>query len=430
MGKRTVGMMSRLAVVMLLLAGCSGLEGGDAQGGKPATQAVPISAPTLEPTATATLPPPTVTPSPTLSPIPPTSTLAPELSLWTVPAGSPPRAGSFDVYLGQPNTSGSQILRWLDVSTHQVVTEIRDLSLPAGEAVRAGQYVYLVWTGNLPMRINTAGATDLLEFALPPANAGVYQLLPSANGHWLSWVYGHQGVFSFFVSDPDGGGVRLAATLQAQPDDTIRLLRLTNDGRTLFFDHRPAAVTDTTLFNGFYDLYALDTASGVISQLPGEPACGQGLVCDAHISPDGAYLVRTLPPATAGAPIVVTNLVTGAVVGRFRPIDIPAGAAFELGYPFLTPGGELVFMEAYGPPGLETYLLGWANLVTGEQRLIANLGSNRHRPLGWAGDGFILLTTREPAFYDTWQINIRDGQMRQVAAMLFLGHIDVPVTNP
>jgi hypothetical protein len=334
------------------------------------------------------------------------------------------------VYLGAPNASGVQALRWLDTATNQVATEIRDLSLPAGEAIRAGEYVYLVWTGNLPMRINTAGATDLLEFALPPAGADVYQLLPSANGHWLGWVYGDQGVFSFFVSDPDGSGVRLVATLQAQPDDTIRLLRLTNDGRTLFFDQRPATITDTTLFNAFYDLYALDTASGTITHLPGEPACGQGLVCDAHISPDGAYLVRTLPPATAGAPIVITNLVTGVVVGRFRPVEIPAGAAFELGYPFLTPGGELVFMEAYGPPGLETYLLGWANLVTGEQRLITSLGNSRHRPLGWAGDGFTLLTTREPDFYDTWQIDIRNGQIRQVAAMLFLGHIEIPIPNP
>jgi hypothetical protein len=141
-------------------------------------------------------------------------------------------------------------------------------------------------------------------------------------------------------------------------------------------------VTHQTLFNSRYDLYMLEVATSRVVHLPGEPACGEALVCDAHISGDGAYLVRTLPSSTSDRPVVVINLTTGGIVAQFEPVAIPAGAAFEIGYPFLTPGGELIYEQAYGPLGLEQYQLVWANLVTGEQRILADLGSRASPAFG------------------------------------------------
>jgi|SRR5439155_20268489 len=154
------------------------------------------------------------------------------------------------------------------------------------------------------------------------------------------------------------------------------------------------------------------------------------LVCDAHISPDGAFLIRTLPPTRYRQPIVVTNLVTGVVLRQFSPPDESTIFAVDLGFPFLTPGGEIIYEEAYGPASMESYRLICANIVTGEQRVIAELGPDKYRPLGWAADGKTLLTTREPNAYDTWQINIETGAMQQIAGMLFLGHIEEPAIAP
>ena len=185
-----------------------------------------------------------------------------------------------------------------------------------------------------------------------------------------------------------------------------------------------------TRFSTRYDIYLIDILTNQTIHLPGEPACGESFVCDAHISSDGAFLIRMLPASLYQQPVVVTNLGTSVVLARFTPPATPAGYTLEIGYPFLTPGGELVYMQAYGPPQLESYRLVWANIVTGDQHVIVDLGHEKHRPLGWAADGINLLTTREPLQYDTWQINTETGSFRQIAGMMFLGHVQEPPTSP
>jgi hypothetical protein len=386
---------------------------------QPDTQALPPSTPSLTPL-----------PSPTnLSEEYTAASPSPQLGLPTpAPPGTPPLSGSFDVYLGAPDGNGYQLLRWVETTTSEKATEVA-IQTDDGKAVRAGQYVYYhaQWTRQ-PRRANTAGAVETLTFSEPPSGASYFQLLPNATGDYLAWlsVSGDGTSYTIHQSSSDGRTAGAVAQGALDPGMTIRLLRLTNDGSTVFYDLRPASATGATVFNQRYDLYALNVATGTSTRLPGEPACGEGRGCDAHISLDGAYLVRALPTVPGGVPIVVTNLANGSVVGRFEPQGVPAGAAFEVGYPFFTPGGELIYVISYGPPELENYLLVWANLVTGEQRVVAELGIDRHRPLGWTGGGTWLLTTREPAVYDTWQINIETGEARQIAGMLFLGHIEVP----
>ncbi len=381
----------------------------------------PIPSPTLTlmPTAKATV---TVAATPSFTP-----------GLPLTPTGwlestALPLLGSFDVYLGAPDSNGRQVLVWLDINTSQPVTQIA-VQTADGTAIRAGQFVYFHAYGTRrPQRVNSAGAIEPLSFANPPEGSSFYQLLPSANGDWLAWasVSREGDSLTVHASAWDGHDAHRVAVIPVEPGTTVRLIRLTNDGQKVFYALQPPQLADQTLFNARFDLYVLDTHSGVIAHLPGEPACGENLVCDAHISPDGAYLVRTLPPSSVAAPVVVTNLVSGAVIARFEPLDVPPSVTYELGYPFFTPGGELVYTEAIGPPDLAEYRLVWANVMTGEQRLIVNLGNDRHRPLGWTGGGFVLLTTREPGYYDTWQIDIRDGSIRRIAALLFLGHVEVP----
>ncbi len=352
----------------------------------------------------------------------------PDAAQMPIPGDTKPLAGSFDVYLGAPGPDGGQLLRWVDSKTGQKATEIL-IRAEGTEAVRAGQYVYFHAPNNRhPRRVNTAGAVEGLPFANPASSASLYQLLPSPTGYFLAWLAVSADGLSYTIgaSSWDGQGAREVVQGTLEPGMTARLIRVSNDGQKIFFDLVPGELTDQALFNGWYDLHMLDVSRGWVIQLPGEPACGDMRICDAHVSLDGAFLVRTLPPDSAGSPVVVMNLVSGVVVARFGPQDIPRGAAFELGYPFFTPGGELIFLEAYGPPGLENYLLVWANLVTGEQRLVADLGSEQYRPLGWADDGITLFATREPDAYDTWQINVETGKKRQIAGMLFLGHIEQP----
>lgn len=373
----------------------------------------PVSPPMLvEPTQTST-----GTPEPSTTP--------------AVPPDTPPRKGSFDVYLGAPDDSGLQALRWVSTSTGETVTEIK-IRADDQNVVRAGQYVYFHAPGTRqPQRANTAGAIQPVTFADPPFGVRYYQFLPSATGNFVAWVsVDSASVFRISLAAFDGAGVQQISGDTLLPGETIRLLRVSNNGRRIFYDRRPASLTHQTVFNPRYDLYMVEAATGQVVHLPGEPACGQALLCDAHVSADGAYLVRTLPPATSNQPVVITNLVSGGLVGQFRPVGISSGAAFEVGYPYFTPGGELIYMQAQGAVGLQEYQLIWANLVTGEQRVVAVLGHERHRPLGWAADGVTLLTTREPDLYDTWQINVESGAIRQIAGMLFLGHIEEPPLTP
>lgn len=385
----------------------------------PSPAYTPTTTPRPTATATATL---TATSTPTSMPTPaPTETLA------LTPTAIPPLPGSFDVYLSAPDEDGQQTLVWIDIATGAVAARAT-IATDDGYAIRAGQYVYFhAYSTRYPQRANTAGAIETVRFALPPAGAEHYQLLPSANGQWLAWASTGRGgtYYEISLAAQDGSGVRVVLRGETASGTTLTLIRVTNDGRQVFFSLQPEDVTDTTLFNARYDLHVVDTLTGTDTRLLGEPACGVSLVCDGHISPDGAYLARTLPPADTAEPVIVTNLVSGQVIGHFAPLQVPPGSAYEVGYPYFTPSGDLIYTEAIGAPGLENYLLVHANLVTGEQRVIADLGQRRHRPLGWTGEGFVLLTTREPGAYDTWQIDIRSGVVRQIASLLYLGHIEV-----
>lgn len=421
------------ALVVLSSTGCGLLGGGGSPtetpqppGGFPPVIETPTEAP-----ATPTLPPsPTVVEISNTEVVTDTVTLTPavtEVTATPLPSGLPPLPGSFDVYLGAPAGDGTQFLRWMSTSTTQKVSEIA-IKTRDGRAIRAGEYVYWVDADNQPMRANTAGSVEVLEFARPAGGAAKYQLLPSATGGFLAWLsVALDGVaYSIYVASSDGNSVSQAATGQLDPGTDIELIRLTNDGGRLFYDIRPAQPALSTLFNPRHDLYAIILNTGEVTRLVGEPACGENAVCDGYISPDGSYLARTLPPDVAAASMVVTNLDTKHAVARFEALGVPTGAAYQIGYPFFSPGGQLVYMVAYGAPGLESYHLVLANLVTGEQTLVAEFGPDRHRPLGWTADGGWLLTTREPGLYDTWQINIETGEMRRIAGLMFLGHIEVP----
>mgnify|MGYP001079602218 CR=1 FL=1 len=377
----------------------------------------PSPTPTLSPTHTTTAAPPSATPTPTAT---------------SEPTRVPPLAGSFDVYLSAPNENGEQELLWINVNARRIAARAT-IRTDNGYAIRAGPYVYFQQAStHRPYRANTAGFVEPLTFASPPADVGGYQLLPSANGDWLAWLSTDRTgtYYELHRSTREGGDVRLIARGDMEAGSTITLVRLSNDGRMVFYALQPPGIADVTPFNARYDLYGVDAETSAITHLPGEPACGLDQLCDGHISPDGAYLARTLPSIQAAAPVVVTNLITGQVIARYTPQGIPAGSVYEVGYPFFTPSGDLIYFEAIGAAGTEDYVLVLANIVTGEQRIIAYLGKSRHRPLGWAGEGFVLLTTREPAAYDTWQIDLRDGKVRQISSLLFLGHIEQPPIAP
>jgi hypothetical protein len=382
---------------------------------------------TTAPAATSTPLPPTATPMPTQPPTqPPSPTPEPEPTL--SPTAQPEAAaataipGSFDVYVSAPaETGGVQLLRWDSVETDNTITTIT-VEAAEGSIIRAGDFVY--WLGaetNQPTRANTAGATQTLDFAAPPAGVTQYDFLPSALGEYLAWLSVSEGVYRVHLARADGSDSRIIAEGEAAEGIRFELVRVTDDGSQVFFDQRPDNVVDS-LFGGYYDLYVANATSGEVAQLPGEPACGQFIACGGHISRDGAFLVRTLPSGLSVNPVIVTNLVSGQAIARLPAETVPQGAQFTLGDPIFSPGGELVYMAGYGPPDLEQYQIVFADLVSEEQRVVANLGAERHRPLGWTGGGLLLLTTRQ-GLYDTWQFDIVDGSSRQIASLLFVGTV-------
>lgn len=402
------------------------------------TSAVPLDAElteTLSPTMPSTLDPLTqpVTYAPTIQPTDPPT----ELTQAPLPTGDPettiipPRFGTFDVYISAPDEDGSQSVQWIDSVAGVAVTQVKITAVDQ-EAVRAGQFVYFVDAAtNRLMRINTGGYVQSLGFASPPVDAAFYDYALSATGNYLAWsVVKQNGDYSISVSDIEGAQPRVILSGTSAAGDQVQLLRVTNSGEKVFYDHLPATITRRTLFRGLYSLSVVDTTSGQSVLLPNEPACGEIFVCDAHVSPDGAFLIRTLPPTRFRQPIVVTNLVTSVILRQFAPPEADTVFPVDIGYPFFTPGGEMVYVEAYGPTSLESYRLIWANIVTGEQRIIAELGNDPHRPLGWVANGTKLLTTREKGWYDTWQVDIVTGDMRQIAGLMFLGHVEEPPRQP
>lgn len=340
----------------------------------------------------------------------------------------PPIPGSFDVYIGAPDEEGSQTLRWIDVFS-DVTFSTASIKPAPGSVIRAGRYIYYQEAGTLqPFRINTAGSIEPLSFATPIPGGAESQLLPSATGEFLAWVgVAPDGTrYTISLARQDGTDITVLQEGPLEPGSSIRLIRVTNDGQRIFFDIRPPDVRYPTLFDGFYEVRLIDTFNRREIGIPGEPACGELLACPAHVSPDGTYFARTLPQGQSNLPIVVTNLVTSTIVGQFPIIDTVApGARFEAGSPIFTPGGELIYIVGVGAPGLERYQLVLVDLIASEQRLLYDFGTNSHRPLGWAGEGFQLLTTRATE-YTTWQTDIRTGDTRSIAGLLFLGTIQQP----
>lgn len=424
-----------LALAMTLSTGCSALNpmvSTQVTSGAPLNSDLTVTVtateqPTLASTAQPTLEVPQVQPTATIIEV----TSAPTPTVATESPRIPPRFGAFDVYLGAPDEDDNQLVQWIDENSGVAITEVEITALDQ-QAVRAGQFVYFVAAAtNRLTRINTGGYVQTLTFASPPADAAFYDYALSATGNYLAWVIVKQsGEYTISISDIEGAQVRTLASGTVAAGDQMRLVRVTNDGLKVFYDHLPATITRRSLFRGLYSLSMIDVASSQSILLPTEPACGEIFVCDAHISPDGAFLIRTLPPTRYRQPIVVTNLVTSVILRQFAPPEADTIFPVDVGYPFFTPGGEMVYVEAYGPTGLESYRLIWANILTGEQRIVAELGAAPHRPLGWVANGTKLLTTREEGWYDTWQIDLATGDMQQIAGLMFLGHIQEPPPQP
>ncbi|MCI0366641.1 MAG: hypothetical protein L0219_22480, partial [Phycisphaerales bacterium] len=217
---------------------------------------------------------------------------------------NPPRLGSFDVYLGAPDEDGRQKVQWIEEESGVAVTEVT-IRAQDKQAVRAGQYIYFVAAGtNHLMRINTGGGMQVVSFASPPPDAAFYDFALSANGNFLAWaIVNPSGEYSLHFSDSEGALNRVLISGTAAVGDQLHVLRVSNDGRKVFYDYRPTTITHQSLFRGMYNLSVIDVATGQSTPLPGEPACGEIFVCDAHISPDGAFLIRTLPPARFRQPI-------------------------------------------------------------------------------------------------------------------------------
>ncbi len=400
-----------LAAIALLLSACA-----------PA----PTPSPTyVKPTAL----PATELPSPTE---PPTDTPTPEPTSTETPTPQPtatllgPVYGTFDVYFSAPaDDEGRQLIRWLDVGSGAVVGEVLDF-ISEGTVHRGGEAVYYVNGDDIPIRMNSRGETERLTFAAPPVAYEYYEFLPAANGHWLAWVTGSlsEGSFIISISSRDGLDAHILYHGQSVPGARVHLLRVTNDGKSIFYDLIGPDVREPGVFGGASEVHQLSTESALDTLLPGEPAC-ENRFCPAHISPDGAYFARGLPVFDVSQPLVITNLVSGNVLTRFAIPRELLGRVLTVGYPVFTPGGELVYEVELGPLGGESYMLVFANIVTGEQRVLADLRTTPHVPLGWSADATSLLTARRGLF-DTWQTPL-DGSRApvQIAGMRFLATITV-----
>lgn len=408
---RRISALSLFILMMLLLAACQ-----------------PAATPTPEIVKPTAIPPtevPTETVEPTL-----TASPAPTLTETAQPSPSPvmiePLLGTFDVYVGaSAGEAGEQLIRWVDVGTGRTVTE-RSVLIKPESVNRAGERITYVTPADIPVRMNSAGDQEQLLYAAPVGPHDYYEFLPSANGRFYAWVWGviADGSYAIGFAYQDGSIAGVIHSGQAEPGSQVNLLRTTNDGLSVFYDLIGPDVRPAAALGGVYEIHQLSVASGAESALAGEPACANRF-CPAHISPDGAYLARGYAVFETSQPLIVYNLVSGNVLTRFAIPRELQGRVLSIGYPVFTPGGELVYVVELGPLGGETYELVFANIVTGEQKVIARFLSTLYTPLGWTANARAILMTRADA-YEAWQIPL-DGSAApaQIAGMRFIATITV-----
>jgi hypothetical protein len=383
-----------------------------------------LTSPDIEVVATpVTLPEPISTPGETAASPDPTAT-----SVIESPATPAIEIASDHADVYAERTLNGLTLHYADTETDK---ELAAVPIPSTRVMMAGEALFFEGDDGTPVRASVNGQHIRYEVAAPREEGDFYEFLISADGSTIVWLEARFGQESNPTTIWAAWEFRDAILPIYQEDVptgiTLRLASISEDGVILYFDRREKAVSGYSAFPSQTDLWTLGVNSGQTTHLPGEPGCGGPYFCDGRISDDGRYLLRTMHPASGEEePIVVYDIARGQVVESFAAQPVNEDAAYEIGYPTLAPGARyLVYTLAEGPAGEEVFSYFRANLISGEQQLLAESGTTLLQPVRWL-DGETLILSAKPAAYDEWHLNLANGELRRVSDRLYLGQVLLP----
>jgi len=367
---------------------------------------------------------PQATPSadePVASPLSPaTPVIAPNET--PVPAPFVERA---DVYAER--TPNGLTLHYADPQSNR---EIAAVPVPGTNVTLAGEAIFFAGADGGPVRASANGQHIPYAVAAPQIDSAFYEFLISADGSTIVWLQTFAGSESnptaIWAAWDTRDAILPIYQEDVPPDQALRLVALSEDGETLYFDRR-ATAGGYSVFPSWMELWSLEVNTGEAIRLPGEPGCGGDFACDGRVSDDGRYLLRTMPPASGEEePVVVTDISSEEIVARFALQPDDEEATYEAGSPILTPDArQLVYVLAERPAGEEIFRYFLADLTTSDQRLLAESGNTHLRPVRWLDDETLVLTA-EPSAFDEWHLSLDTGELRRVSDRLYLGRVALP----
>jgi len=185
-------------------------------------------------------------------------------------------------------------------------------------------------------------------------------------------------------------------------------------------DYQPDAIGDFAPLRQFAGLFAVDTATGAITELQGEPGCFCGAAFGA-----GQFMRLTLAGGLDGFGVRLIDVRSNSerTISSLNLVNFTQG-----GDVLIAPDGRsavytLAQIRGFGTPGQtvqSVFIL--VDIDLGTQRVLTQPANTLFRPVGWSDDARALIVS-SATLDGTWKIDLDDGDLRLIAEPSFLGTI-------
>ncbi len=274
------------------------------------------------------------------------------------------------------------------------------------------------------MMLMSSGVTRAHPFIQKPAGARRIDWLVSTDQTHIAWTItgGSPRTLTTqtFIADIDGENIR--DLLTDGPRDAIRAfpVAFSVDHTRLYMDYQPDAIGDFAPLRQFAGLFAVDTATGAITELQGEPGCFCGAAFGA-----GQFMRLTLAGGLDGFGVRLIDVRSNSerTISSLNLVNFTQG-----GDVLIAPDGRsavytLAQIRGFGTPGQtvqSVFIL--VDIDLGTQRVLTQPANTLFRPVGWSDDARALIVS-SATLDGTWKIDLDDGDLRLIAEPSFLGTI-------
>jgi hypothetical protein len=247
----------------------------------------------------------------------------------------------------------------------------------------------------------------------------------AGDGRSVAWTltYGTPAALTTVTTLASADGAARRDILTDGPRDGVRALPVafSDDNTRLYMDMQPDGLGQFTAYTQYAGLFSVDTDSGAVLSLPGEPVCfcGAGLRLQ-------RFLRLTLTPDLSGFDVRVYDLnrLTLQIIPALRLTGFT-----QAGDVLIAPDGTqavyaLSRVENFGAPDqtLETVFM-HVDLNALTQETLTDPITTYIHPVRWTEDNTAILFT-SPQQNGTWKIDLRDRTLKKVAEVAFLGTLN------